>query len=276
MTRKYVWEEKEGCMTVFRHAKQGALARSHGGQTALKLNSPTWDRKAGATLVYSMGKHWMLISRVTAHSLGVLKTCLCFGNTWDHQSRMWVSRTLNLVFQMNHVCLWNQYLFVLPVEWAGIVRSLHFHDMKVTNRKMTEMAFRAWRPCLLASREAGPYQQFHPVCLLRLVGLGVLGKSRQLTPKMPAGHMLCLSELCKPQWPLAVLPACKACLGLVFMWGLLRAMSAHTCHYSPWLSSPGAVIVLLDPVCSFYLPLLYLSIFTVGEFFKNSLLQFCP
>lgn len=34
MTRKYMWEEKEGCMTVLRHAKQGALAGSHGGQRA--------------------------------------------------------------------------------------------------------------------------------------------------------------------------------------------------------------------------------------------------
>lgn len=34
MTRKYMWEEKEGCMTVLKHAKQGALAGSHGVQRA--------------------------------------------------------------------------------------------------------------------------------------------------------------------------------------------------------------------------------------------------
>lgn len=60
--------------------------------------------------------------------------------------------------------------------------------MKLTNRKMRELVPRAQGHCLLASREAGPYCSI--LCLLRLVGLGVMGKSRQLTSKEPAGHML--------------------------------------------------------------------------------------
>lgn len=145
--------------------------------------------------------------------------------------------------------------------------------MKLTNMKR-ELVPRAQGCCLLASGEAGPYCSI--LCLLRLMGLGVLGKSRQLTSKsLLATCSVCLSSMsAKPS------PNCLHSLPSV-TWSceLCSAMSAHTCHDGPWLFSRGAVIVLLGPVWSFHMPLLLrlsvFSVFTIGEFLQNSPLLFC-